>query len=650
VSSQPIPDPASPPDDDLHGAPASAILAHLPVGVWVARAPTGEVLYTNQSFQATLGMGGVPGVDIEGAPAVYGIYDRAGNLYPVENLPFSRALATGRTVTVEDLVIHRADGRRANVRAVASPVRDAAGTIAFVSVAFIEITAEVKAIEERTRVEAWLRFALSHAPVVLFAMDRQGTITLSEGNALAAMGLRSGQLVGQSAFDIYRSDPVIMADLHRTMAGHTVTNTVTVGDVVLETWMSPVRGDRGDVTGLIGISTDVSERRKLQARAIQNDRVAAMGLLAASVAHEINNPLTYVLGSLERADGELEAALARRGDDGRAAMERTRALLAGARSAAERVGAIARDLRTFSRPGDDAEQRPVSVAAVIRAVLQLVEKEIEVRARLTVTLADTPPVKGNEQRLVQVVLNLVVNAWQALPDPDPARHEIGLRTYRDDGFVVIEVSDTGPGIPAGLRARIFEPFFSTKDVGEGSGLGLFVCRNIVAGFGGDIAVDDRPGGGTLFRVRLPIAEAPADEAPLAATAPAAAAEAPAVVAGRPQVLIIDDDERVAQVFTLALRDIDCDASTVAEGRAALARLLGEERFDLIYCDLMMRGMTGMDIHQALRQRAPERLARLVFMTGGAYTPAAAAFVDEHAANVVYKPFDIRAETRRRLGR
>jgi PAS domain S-box-containing protein len=637
VISSKLPAPVREPGEAL----LTDILTHLPLGVWVARAPSGEVAYANPIFRSILGMDAVEGVPIQGAPATYGITDQAGNPYPVERLPFSRVLATGEPAVVDDLVIDRGPHGKVNVRAFAAPVRNTAGTITHIIVAFIDITAEVHAIAGRKQVEERLRFAVHHAPVVLWATDRHGIINLSEGSALAGMGLKSGQLLGQSLPDLYRDHPMILADFRRALGGEEVRHIVEIGGVVLETTMTPVRDERGAVDGVIGMSTDVTERRRLEARVIQNDRVAALGTLAASVAHEINNPLTYLLGELEAAEANLTAATtALEGGGGRAAAEalaRARSSVADAQVGAERIAQIARELHTFARPAEGV--RPVALASVIRSVLQLVRKELEARASLTVELGDTPPVLGDESRLVQVVLNLLVNAWQAFPETDPVRHRIVVTTRSEDGQALIEVSDNGPGVAPENRERIFDPFFTTKEVGAGTGLGLFVCRNIVQGFGGQIEVGDGPEGGARFRVRLPVVAATRVEPPAPIDAPRGR---------RQRILIIDDDERVARTLVQLLGE-EFEARAMMDGREALEVLVAGD-FDLAYCDLMMRGLDGMELCDALERRAPDRVSRLVFMTGGAYTAGAASFVQRMGDAVVYKPFDILAETRRRLAR
>ena len=327
----------------------------------------------------------------------------------------------------------------------------------------------------------------------------------------------------------------------------------------------------------------------------------------------------------------------------RAALERLRERLAPVRSGTARIASITRDLRTFSRP-DDSSLCPVDLRGVVLSVLKLVGKEVEARARLVLDLQPTRPVMGNEARLVQVVLNLVVNAIQALPVDSTGTNELHLRTRDDGAQVLLDVADSGPGVPAADRDRIFEPFFSTKEIGKGTGLGLFVCRNIVQGLAGDVEVLDRPAGGALFRVTLPAAPA----GPAARAEPSRAAKV-VMAAGR-HVVLIEDDAMVARALTLQLRAAGYRVTAMANGKEGLELLRSRSDVDLVFCDLMMTGMTGMDLAEALAVEAPEVAAKMVFMTGGAFLPRAREFVARHLDRTVDKPFDIVAETQRRLGR
>ena len=559
-----------------------------------------------------------------------------------------RVMTTRAPVVVDDLVIRRADSD-VYIRAFGSPIFGADGALTHVIVAFLDISKEAEAEAERRLMEERLLFACNHAPIAVWMTDATGVITMSEGAGLASLGVKSRELIGQNVFDIYGSHPTIPGYIRRALNGDSFWYTVEIGDAVYETWMSPVRGPTGEVTGLTALSNDVSHVRKLQNQAIQNDRVIALGTLAASVAHEINNPLTYVLANSDALADEVESLNALLSDAqgpgmaaARVSITRIREALAPIRTGTGRIAGITRDLRSFSRP-DESTLKRVDPRTVVESVLRLVAKEVEARAMLVLDLQETPAVIGNEARLVQVVLNLLVNAFQALPSDKPSRNQVHVATRVDEGRVVIEVGDSGPGVPAPYRQLIFEPFFSTKEIGQGTGLGLFVCRNIVRGFSGEIEVDERPGGGALFRVTFP----PAPEVAAAADTQALPAR-PAIRGGH--VVLIDDDAMVAKALSLQLREAGYRVSTFGDGQSAMQALLGAADVDLVFCDLMMTGMTGIDLAEWLTSAAPELANRLVLMTGGAFSPAARDFVARHRERTVEKPFDIVAEAQRRLER
>jgi len=628
------------------------ILEDLPVGVWVRELPNSRPVYANPEFRRIMGVGAAAESLIDDAATTYGIFDRAGNRYPVERLPFSLVVARREPVLVDDMVIHRPDGQRANIRCFGYPAFDSEKNLTHVVVAFLDITKEVKAEAERDQTEARLALAVNHAPIAIWSADRDGLITVSEGAGLAALGVKSGELVGKNVFQLYEDHPTIPGYIRRGLGGESFWYTVAVGDAVYDTWIAPIRSPSGEIAGVVALSNDVSEVRRLQANAIQNDRVIALGTLAASVAHEINNPLTYMLGharmlqeTLENADQVVTGLKGAEGDVLRELVARMRHMLEPICCGTERIAAITRDLRTFSRPGPD-EAAIVDVRAVVETVLQLVGKELEARARLSVDLRETAAVRGNQARLVQVILNLVVNAMQALPSDRPEESEISVSTRNDGGDVVIEVGDSGPGVTLVDRERIFEPFFSTKEIGEGTGLGLFVCRNIVRGFSGDVTVGDRQGGGALFRVAIP--------AMTEADTPAEVSERVASVGtARPSglVLVIDDEPLVARLLCEQLLAAGYRATTEEDSERALDHLARDgANVDLVYCDLMMKGMTGIDLSEELETRNPAVREKMVFMTGGAFTPRARAFLDGNADRVIEKPFDVVAETDRRLHR
>lgn len=357
----------------------------------------------------------------------------------------------------------------------------------------------------------------------------------------------------------------------------------------------------------LGRARALQAARTAQERLARAERLAAIGTLAAGVAHELNNPLTFVLSNIEFvADAARklrgQAADADRWDEASRALD-------DAAEGAERMRLIVRDLRAMAR-SDEAVEQPVEVRRVVEYAVQLASSEVRRRARLTWDLAPVPPVLGNEARLGQVFLNLLVNAAHAIPEGSPDSNEVRVAArLAPEGRVLITVSDTGAGIAPEIRTRIFDPFFTTKPVGQGTGLGLWVCHNIVAAHGGTIDVESAPGRGTTFRVTL-----------LAApdTAGAGVDDAAAAIAERPRVLVVDDEPLVAATVRRHLSGTY--AVDAASGTAdALARIRGAARYDAVVCDLVLPGGGGVALLEALQSTEPGLARHFLFVTGGPST-------------------------------
>ncbi|HWB81092.1 MAG TPA: ATP-binding protein [Nannocystaceae bacterium] len=388
-----------------------------------------------------------------------------------------------------------------------------------------------------------------------------------------------------------------------------------------------------------------AERRKMQEQLLVSDRMASLGTLAAGVAHEINNPLAAVLANVELVLRELTDTLHRhRAGSTEPAPEAAARWMAhkipeiidslrDAHDATMRVRDVSRDLKVFSR-GDEMRRGPVDVRAVMESTLRIAHNEIRHRAKVIREYAEVPPVAANQTRLGQVFLNLVINAAQALPEGDASRHRITVMTKRGNGDrVIVEVRDTGPGIPEHVLQQIFNPFFTTKPIGQGTGLGLAICHRIVTGLGGEIEVDTRPGAGTVFRVALPIARDEAEPVE----------QAPSIVANghgpRARILVIDDDALVGTALARILSR-DHEVVTLTSARDAYDQLVRGATFEVIFCDILMPELTGIGLYEALLGVVPDMAGRMVFMTGGAFTPAAREFLDRVRQPKIDKPFDV----------
>ena len=390
----------------------------------------------------------------------------------------------------------------------------------------------------------------------------------------------------------------------------------------------PVQRD-GQVVGIVVVSRDLTEAKNAEMQLMVSDRMASLGTLAAGMAHEINNPLAAVMGNLEVMLENVKGTSRKP-----VSPEELLEMVEDTLTAARRIRFVIHDLKMFSRsPDEGAGNVAVNVERVIDSALRMARNETRHRARVEVVYEHPRPVAANEARLGQVFLNLIVNAAQALPAGDIERNTIRISTFNGSPHrVVVKVSDTGPGIPPDIQQRIFAPFFTTKPVGIGTGLGLSICRRIVASMGGDIWFDSVPGRGTDFYVSLPEAET------LMASEQAGGAP-PAAAARRGRVLVIDDDEMVGDTTRNILAG-DHEVVNMTSASTALRAIEGGDRLDVILCDLMMPQMTGMDFFAALGKRAPEAARTVVFMTGGAFTPQAGAFLAATPNRYLEKPFEL----------
>ena len=363
---------------------------------------------------------------------------------------------------------------------------------------------EIQLASEERRLAAFIE-AL---PVAVFVTDAAGTPLYSneQSRRLLGRGVVPGTeskhlaetyqayIVGTN--ELY---PIDRMPLVRALKGVSCTvDDIEIhrGDrrIPLEVDGAPLLGASGEVLYAIAIFHDISERRAMERRLRVSDRMATVGVMAAGVAHEINNPLSYLTANLTFALAELKS--------GSGNVAEVISALDDAHAGAVRMGLIVRDLKTFSRD-DDGQPVAVDLHNVLEVALRLSGNDIRHRARLVKDLGPLPWVMGNESRLGQVFLNLLVNAAQAIPEGRADANEIRVVTRVDaSGRPIVEISDTGAGIDPKLLTRIFEPFFTTKPKGVGTGLGLAICNDILVGLGAELTVESELGKGTTFRVCL----------------------------------------------------------------------------------------------------------------------------------------------------
>jgi signal transduction histidine kinase len=400
---------------------------------------------------------------------------------------------------------------------------------------------------------------------------------------------------------------------------------------------------------LRGALTELEESRQ---QALLNERLAALGLLAAGVAHDVNNPAMFVLSNLRAVLTDLEEVRRRLelpaprhpvpmsdppGVDPTATLPelrasellvRSEALVRESANGVERVLATVSDITRFARPQEAVCER-VDLNEVVTTAVKLLNNQIRHRARLETRFTAAPLVIGSPARLVQVVVNLLANAVYALTEGDREANCISIATACSATEVTLRVEDTGCGIPEPQLARVRDPFFTTKPAAHGTGLGLTVCTRIVSDHHGRLEIASRVGQGTSVIVTLPRAPA----APAEAVAPAE--QTPTCPRGT-RILVIDDEQQLLRAYRRDLRRHN-DVVTACGGAEALGLLEHDSAFDLILCDLMMPDMDGPVVYATIQQRWPALLRRIVFVTGGAFTERNRDFLATVGCPVITKP-------------
>ncbi len=543
---------------------------------------------------------------------------------------FDRALA-GEELTWSSKLTDRS-GRIRHFEVTCLPIRDE-GSVRGAAIVAFEVTAQREAEAMLETEQALQRLVLQNVPdgaVFLFGHDKR-VVRAYGGEIFARAGLSArdyeGRLVGEWALPENREP--ILAAMERCLAGERADVVITRNARTYHTTFVPSLGTDGGVTYGMVFSRDVTEQETMREHVARQERLVTVGTLAAGVGHEINNPLTYVLANLAVASGLLSAL------QGPATTIRELGELLGeTHDGAMRIRDIVRGLAAFSRPDDAATT--LDPGKAVTSATRLCGREVKLRAELRLELQATPPVLGDEARVVQVLVNLLVNAAQAFDAGDASMHHVVVRAHADaEGNAVLTVSDDGPGMSKAIADRVFEPFFTTKAVGTGSGLGLWISHNIVVSLGGTIRCESVEGCGTTFTLVFP----PAFSSVLPSVFPPARSTLPTnVTTATPKrrVLVVDDELAVGRILGRILRGYEVVIlDDPLEARARLAR----ETFDVVFCDMLMPALSGMELHEAV---SATQAARFVFMTGDSLRPELRAFFESTPNERLEKPFDANA--------
>lgn len=361
------------------------------------------------------------------------------------------------------------------------------------------------------------------------------------------------------------------------------------------------------------------------------ERLASLGQLAAGVGHEINNPLTYLRVNV---DVLRDAVRRNRLPDDASAM------LDELRSGVDRIARVVADLRAFASPNQ--KRVPLDVIALVDGAVGLAAVQVRHSATIRRHFYQVENVVGDGGRLSQVIVNLLVNASEAVRDAEREHPQIEVRVRMvGEHRLAVEVEDNGTGMTPETLRRVGEPYFTTRPDRGGRGLSVFVARGIVESLGGTLEYQSVSGKGTLATVSLPsqIAIVPiaASLTPVPTPLPRPATLGASPTAKKRRALVIDDDTRVGRAVARMM--FGFDATAVESGQEALDLLAQGKEFDVIVCDIMMPGKSGVDVYEELERTRPELLPRIFFMTGGALAPEIAAFLQRPGVRHLMKPFE-----------
>ena len=557
---------------------------------------------------------------------------------------FTQQMMEKGTVRDVDVVFRRKDGSQVHTLASGSATRDSSGRVARLQATIVDVTERIEIEQRLHKEQEFVRQLVASFPDMISVLDREGRVTFTSPRIQDVLGYPVERLLGEEfGSAIHRDDMPGIKDMFRKLISGETSSVLCEYRTrhadgswrILRASASPLFDSAHKITGIVASVRDVTAVKNNEKQALQKEKLAAMGEMMSGVAHELNNPLTAIIGISDLLHEKATDESSKRQTD---------LVLKQARRAA----AIVQNLLTFARPSALVAKR-LRVQDVIRSVattqaLLLKPKNIELE---TIIDEKAASIEGDAKLLQQVFLNMISNAEHSIAG-GAGRGKITVTVASHDGKVVVKFLDNGPGIPAENLGKIFDPFFTTKRPAGGTGLGLTICAAIIKEHGGTIEVQSAAGSGAEFSVLFPAFEellpGPAQSSPagtVAAPRPPVSAPAGRAILQGHSVFVVDDEESIREIVQEGLSARGMIVEGAASSEEALT-LLPERTYDFVLCDYNLPGMNGEAFYDLMRSKNLASKTKFVFMTGAVFEPSEVNAFREKGAHILHKPFHIAA--------
>jgi PAS domain S-box-containing protein len=593
--------------------------------------PEGQLLDANPALVQMLGY--------ESKEELQKINFREVYVDPFQRDSMLRELDEKGSVQDREILLQRKDGAKIVCLCSAFAIRDSFGRVVRTQGTFVEIT-ERREMEKRLHQEQeFVRRLIASFPDMIAVLDREGRYTYVSPRVQDVLGLPPQGYIGQTlGARAHEEDQAKVSKMfHDVINGRETYAQVEFRSrhAADDSWRmlrasaAPLFDSNGKITGVVASARDITDSRRAEQQVAEKEKFAAMGHMMAGAAHELNNPLTAILG--------VSDLLRERASD-----DATRRQVEIVLQQARRAAAIVQNLLAFSRPTAQGRTR-LRLEQIVQRALQshqvsLQQKKIQVEFSAP---ANLPGFDGDVKLLTQVFSNLIANAEQAISG-FRGSGTLRISVTASNGMVCAAVEDDGPGIPPEVLGKIFDPFFTTKRPGGGSGLGLTICLAVVKEHGGRIEVDSPAGAGATFRIYLPAVSETSPQVsppPVSAAATMASQASPALQSHT--VLVVDDEESIREIVQEGLSARGMKVEGVASSEEALEHFANHV-YEIVLCDFNLPGLNGEQLFEQVRARSNGPAPRFVFMTGDMLDPAMVAAFSEKGAHVLQKPFHVSA--------